>query len=277
MGPLIRSLLFVPGSRPERFEKALGAGADMICIDLEDAVLPQDKNTARQAVVEFLRGLDVSVKHKVCVRANPLDTAEGQADLAALSSTKPALVMLAKCTSPEQVLGAQNQLNSPSTNILPLIETIEGLDNADAIASASSCVKAIMFGGGDMSAELRCEFSYEPLLFARSLLVKAAAKANVALIDVPYIDIKDVQGLIDETVKIKALGFTGKAAIHPCQIADIHTAFAPTQAQFEHAKQVVDAALKNDGGALVVNGRMIDRPIIIACERILELAQQADK
>jgi citrate lyase beta subunit len=277
MSRLIRSLLFVPGSRPERFEKALGAGADMICIDLEDAVLPQDKDTARQAVVEFLQGLDATAKDKVCVRANPLDTKQGQDDLAALSPAKPGVVMLAKCSSAEQVLDAESQLNSPNTNILPLIETIEGLDNADAIANASVSVKAIMFGGGDMSAELRCEFSYEPLLFARSLLVRAAAKANVALIDVPYIDIKDVQGLIDETVKVKALGYSGKAAIHPCQIADIHTAFTPTKAQIDHAQLVVDAVSKSDGGALVVNGRMVDRPIILSCERILELAQYANK
>jgi citrate lyase subunit beta/citryl-CoA lyase/(S)-citramalyl-CoA lyase len=130
-----------------------------------------------------------------------------------------------------------------------------------------------MFGGADMSAELGCEFSYEPLLHVRSQLVFAAAKAKVGLIDVPYVNIKDEAGMTEETNKVKALGFTAKAAIHPCQIDAIHQAFRPTPAQVEYAQNVMAALDSPDAGVVVVNGRMVDRPIILASQRILALAE----
>lgn len=269
MAEILRSLLFVPGSRPDRFKKALSAGADLICIDLEDAVLPADKDTARQAVVDFIQ----AGNRRLCVRINPLDTETGQKDLQALSSVTPSHVMLAKCKDEAQVRQCASRLDE--SQIIGLIETIEGLSNAASIASASDKLAAVMFGGADMSAELRCEFSYEPLLFTRSQLVMAAAQANVDLIDVPFVNIKDDEGLKAETSKVRALGFTGKAAIHPCQIASIHDAFTPTDRQISYAQEVLAAVDGPDAGVVVVNGRMVDRPIILACQRTLALAQAA--
>ncbi|WP_448212047.1 HpcH/HpaI aldolase/citrate lyase family protein [Colwellia sp. MEBiC06753] len=266
MANLLRSLLFVPGSKPERFAKADAAGSDLICIDLEDAVLPADKDIARTAAIDYIEQHNASI----CVRLNPLDKPLGQQDLAALSKTPPKYLMLAKAEQPAHI--AQIHQACPKTNIIALIESITGLENAYEIASQPN-VAALMFGGADMSAELGCEFSYEPLLFCRSQLVIAAAKAKVALLDVPYIDINNQQGLIAETEKIKALGFSGKAAIHPCQIADIHQAFMPEQAQIQYAQQVLAAVDSPDAGVVVVNGRMVDRPIILACQRIIALAQ----
>lgn len=272
MNLMLRSLLFVPGSRPERFEKALNAGADMICIDLEDAVLPKDKVAARQEVVSFIQ------QHAdICVRINPTSTDTGMQDLAALSANKPAAVMLAKCDSAEDVELAQQLLGCQQTNIIPLIETINGLENAADIAAASDAVKAMMLGGADMAAELGCDFSYEPLLFVRSQMVMAAAKAGVSLIDVPFVDIKDQAGLEQETRKVKALGFSAKAAIHPNQIQSIHQAFMPTQAQIDYAQAVMDAVDSPDAGVVVVKGRMVDRPIILASQRVLALAAMANK
>ena len=271
MTDILRSLLFVPASRPDRFAKAMAAGADLICIDLEDAVLPADKDTARQAVVDFI----AEGNSHLCVRINPLDTEIGQRDLQALSGASPDYVMLAKCASEKQVQQCASRLHS--SKIIGLIETIEGLNNAPYIAKASDKMAALMFGGADMSAELRCDFSYEPLLFTRSQLVMAAASAGIELIDVPFVNIKDEPGLIDETQKVMALGFTGKAAIHPCQVASIHQAFTPTAEQIEYAQQVIDAVDGPDAGVVVVNGRMVDRPIILASQRILALAEAAGK
>lgn len=270
---VLRSLLFVPGSRPERFGKAVSAGADMVCIDLEDAVLPSDKSQARADVVEFIKDSANRKNNVVCVRINPLDTELGHEDLAQLAAVNPDFIMLAKCASAEQIKQANDLLEKQSTKLIGLIETIEGLENASEIAQASDRVAALMFGGADMSAELRCEFSYEPLLFARSQLVQAAAKAKIHLLDVPFIDIKNNDGLLAETAKIKALGFTAKAAIHPCQIKAIHTAFAPSEEEVAFAKSVLSAVDSEDAGVVVVNGKMIDRPVILSCKRIMELAQ----
>ena len=267
MNQLIRSLLFVPANRADRFDKALNAGADLICIDLEDAVLPQDKASARQAAVDYIN----AGNHRICVRINPVDTELGQQDLAALATTEISTVMLAKCGGLADIERASGVITSPACQFIGLIETIDGLEQAKAIASHSR-VAGLMFGGADMSAELRCQFAYEPLLFARSQLVIAAASANKALIDVPYIDIKNTDGLALETEKVKALGFTAKAAIHPCQIATIHNSFSPSEEQIAYAEQVLAAVDSPDAGVVVVNGKMIDRPIILAAERTIELA-----
>ncbi|ABG41229.1 Citrate lyase [Paraglaciecola sp. T6c] len=272
MSSILRSLLFVPGSRPERFEKALGAGADLVCIDLEDAVLPGDKDSARDAVLTCVQQTPT-----LCVRINPVGTQTGEKDLQAFANAPiaPEVVMLAKCESAEDVQHAQRVIGKGSTRFIPLIETLEGLENAYQIASASEQIEHIMFGGADMAAELRCEFSYQPLLFVRSQLVFAAAKANVGLIDVPYVDIKDEAALVDETNQVKALGFSGKAAIHPCQIPAIHQAFMPSAEQVVYAKDVMAAVDGPDAGVVVVNNKMVDRPIILACQRTLALVKNA--
>ncbi|XQW83443.1 HpcH/HpaI aldolase/citrate lyase family protein [Thalassotalea piscium] len=272
MTDIIRSLLFVPGSKPDRFQKALNAGGDITCIDLEDAVLPEDKITARDSVCEFIK----AGNQKLCVRINPLSTDLGLSDLKALAGYNPSYIMLAKCESVADINKASEILSDGNTQLIALIETVTGLANAYDIASASPKVKALMFGGADMSAELRCEFSYEPLLFVRSQLVLAAAKAKVDLIDVPYVNIKDERGLVEETQKVKALGYTAKAAIHPCQISAIHQAFTPSQQQIDYANAVMEAVNgQENAGVVVVGGRMVDRPIILASKRILQLANAA--
>jgi citrate lyase beta subunit len=270
MSEVLRSLLFVPGSRPERFAKALAAGADLVCIDLEDAVLPANKGTARDAVLAYIQNSTA-----LCVRINPVGSDAGEKDLQAFADAKrtPDVIMLAKCESANDVLHVQHVTGQQNTRFIPLIETLKGVENAYQIASACEQVEHIMFGGADMASELRCDFSYQPLLFVRSQLVFAAAKANVGLIDVPFVDLKNEVGLVDETTQVKALGFSGKAAIHPCQIAAIHQAFIPTEAQISYAKAVMAAVNSPDAGVVVVNNKMVDRPIILACQRILALVK----
>ncbi|WP_163930588.1 CoA ester lyase [Paraferrimonas sp. SM1919] len=268
---LIRSLLFVPGNRPQRFAKAYNAGSDLICIDLEDAVPLADKNQAREQVQAYIEN-----QRDICVRINPLDSEEGLRDLEALAKAPPTVIMLAKCQSAQQVEQANRALAATDCQIIPLIESIAGLENAKDIASCDN-LKAMMFGGADMASELRCAFSYEPLLMVRSQLVLAAAKYNIDLIDVPFIDVKDEQGLLEETRKVRALGFTGKAAIHPKQLAGIHQGFLPSVKQLEFANEVIAAFEKSQSSVLVIDGKMIDKPIIEACQRHLALAQAAAK
>ncbi|GLP96326.1 HpcH/HpaI aldolase/citrate lyase family protein [Paraferrimonas sedimenticola] len=271
MSPLIRSLLFVPANRPERYAKALAAGADLVCIDLEDAVPAAEKPDARIALQDFL----AENQAKVCVRINPMSTPDAEADLAALKANPPAVVMLAKCEGPQELAKAHQWLQSESTQWLPLVETIEGLKLSPTLSQAGLPIAALMFGGADFSVELGCEFAYEPLLFARSELVMAAAAQGLSVIDVPYIQVSDEAGLIDETHKVKALGFTGKSAIHPKQIVPIHNAYQPTPAQIEQAQAVIAAAEQSQGGAVMLNGRMLDKPVIAQSERILALAAAA--
>lgn len=268
---LLRSLLFVPGNRPERFAKALIAGADLICIDLEDAVAPEQKQEARRSVQDYLASLLPADRSRICVRINALSTAWGEQDLQAFKQYPPAVLMLAKCQSALDVQRAAITL-PVQCRLIALIETVHGLQQASTIAKASKSLVALMFGGADLSAELGCDFSYEPLLFARSQLVLAAAGAGLQLIDVPFIDLDNEKALQAETKKIKALGFTGKAAIHPKQVAAIHQALLPTAAQLDYAKAVLAATANHSGGVLVVQGRMIDRPVILGCQRILAFA-----
>jgi citrate lyase beta subunit len=265
---LLRSLLFVPGSRPDRFDKAIATDADLVCIDLEDAVLPAHKMKAREDVVDYItRG-----NTNICVRINSLSTDFGQEDVKALSVVKPDYIMLAKCSGSKEIEQSEKFLHGTAVKLIGLIETIEGLENAKKIAQCHR-VSALMFGGADMSAELRCDFSFDALLFTRSQLVIAAAGAEIDLIDVPFIDLKNPDGLSTEVNKIKSLGFTGKAAIHPNQVSLIHQAFMPTKQQVEYAQAVVSAVNSPDAGVVVVNGRMVDRPIILSSQRIMSLVK----
>ncbi|TRX55067.1 HpcH/HpaI aldolase/citrate lyase family protein [Thalassomonas sp. M1454] len=270
--PIIRSLLFVPGSRPERFAKAAGAGADIICIDLEDAVLPADKATARQAVVNYLKD-----NNKLVVRINHIASSDGIDDLTAMLNAEntPLAIMLPKTASADEIELVVSKIANTEIKIIALLESVAGVQNAAAIALADDRVEALMFGGADYSAEIGAEFSYEPLLLARSQLVQAKAAKSIQLIDVPHIDIKNIDELSQETSKVKALGFTGKAAIHPIQLDAIHQAFSPTNEEIEQAQSILASVTSIDAGVVVVNGRMIDRPIIVAAQRTMALANVA--
>ncbi|MCC5825068.1 CoA ester lyase [Alkalimonas sp.] len=269
---LIRSLLFVPGNRPDRFHKALASEADLICIDLEDAVPLAEKDVAFAAVQSFLAELEPSQRNRVAVRMNPLSTQLGECELTGFSNCPPAYLMLAKCQSTEEVERAARSLQGRS-KLIGLIESLSGLMQAQQIARASKTLVALMFGGADLAAELGCDFSYEPLLLARCQLVQAAAVAGVQLLDVPFVDLQDLQGLQQETRRIRALGFSGKAAIHPKQIQSIHEALQPSAEQLTYARKVVAAALADSADAvLVVDGKMVDRPVLLSCQRILAYA-----
>ncbi|WP_397421872.1 HpcH/HpaI aldolase/citrate lyase family protein [Phenylobacterium sp.] len=260
-----RSLLFVPGNRPERFEKALGAGADAVCFDLEDAVAPEAKDAARAAVIDFLsRGGRAGLG----VRINGPASEHLDADCRALSGLPVAFVMIPKVESPGQVASLSLRLGD-ARPLWPIIESPEGLRQAWDIASAVG-VGGVLFGAADYSAEVGCTLEWDALLYARGALAAAAARAGVELLDVPYLDIADETGLADSTGRAKALGFTGRACIHPGQVEIVNTAYTPAAAEVDRARRIVSAFDASNGGAALLEGKLIELPVVRAARRTLE-------
>ncbi len=265
-----RSLLFVPGNRPERYAKAGASGADTVCIDLEDAVPPGEREVARTAALEFIR--TQAAGHAFGLRINRLASTDGLRDLLALADARatPAFVMLAKTENAEQVTIVAAHL--PGVPLIALVESARGVQAAAAaIAHAHPQLQALMFGGADYAAELGCAFAWEPLLHARASLVTAAVAAGLAAIDVPWLNVADAPGAGDETRRVSALGFTGKALIHPSQVAPVHAAFEPAPQALAWAQRVVQATTA-DAAPLLVDGRLVDRPVVLAAQRLLRRA-----
>ena len=260
----MQSLLFVPGTRPDRVASALASGADAVCIDLEDAVPAAEKEHARQAALTFL-GQD-----RVVLRVNSLSTSEGRADLERLAkgSGRPPLLLIPKVEGAAELAPAA----ALGVGLVPLIETPRGLRYGLEIAAAPGVV-AMMFGGGDLSAELGVDLAWEPLVVPRSLFLLACAEAGIPAIDVPYLHLDDEAGLAEETRRAQALGFAAKAAIHPRQIGTIHRVLRPSPQQIDEARQA-EAAFQAAGGAAVRwNGRMLEAPVMRRYRRILEQGQ----
>jgi citrate lyase beta subunit len=269
---LARSILFVPGHRPDRFAKALATGADAVVIDLEDAVPPGEKTAARAAVLDRPAppaGVALGV------RMNPLPTPEGIADLAALiGAAAPDFLMLPKTEAAEELRIVRRAFARAARppQLLALVESAEGLARAGAIAAEEGCA-ALGFGGVDLAADLGCAVAWEPLLPHRAALVAAAARGGRAVVDVPYLAIDDEAGLAEETRRVQALGFTGKLAIHPKQVGPIQAVLTPAAAQVEWAGRIVAAMDAAAGGVCVVDGRMVDLPVLRAARRVLARAR----
>jgi (S)-citramalyl-CoA lyase len=282
-----RSILFAPGSRPERFAKAMTVGADAVCLDLEDGVAPDGKDQARDEVVRFLAGWGGPGRGpELIVRINDPRVAAGKRDLEALArGRRPQGVMVPKVDGEEvleevaRALGSRSAVGfdarderSRSVVLLPLIETARGLERIQEIASTPAPLDALVFGGMDLAAELGAAFEWEPLLYARSRVVHAAALAGVGAIDVPWAPLDEPDGLAEETRRAARLGFTGKLAIHPNQVPVIHAALAPDQDELARARRILEAWSKAHTGVVVVDGRMVDRPLVLGAERVLARA-----
>jgi citrate lyase beta subunit len=267
---LARSILFVPGHRPDRFAKALATGADAVVIDLEDAVPPGEKAAARAAA---LARPAAPAGVALGIRMNPLPTPEGIADLAALlqADAAPDFLMLPKVEAAEELRIVARAFAGRAPALIPLIESAEGLARAGAIAAEPGCA-ALGFGGVDLSADLGCAVAWEPLLAHRAALVVAAARSGRGVIDVPFLSIDDETGLAEETRRVAALGFTAKLAIHPRQVATIQGVLTPTPEEVERARRILDAMEAAAGGVCVVDGKMVDVPVARAARRVLARA-----
>lgn len=262
----LASLLFVPGSRPDRFGKALASGADAVCIDLEDGVADGAKPQARAAALAAL----AQRAPRLCLRINGLRTRTGLEDLVALAASgcSPELLLVPKVESPAdvEIVAAV----AAGSAIVPLIETPRGLAAAPGIAAAPG-VAAMMFGGGDLAAELGVRVEWDALRTARGLFVLACAHSGIVAIDVPYLVLEDPAGLAAEARAAKALGFTAKAAIHPAQIAPIHAALRPGAAEIAEAREAQRVFTAAGGGAIRFNGRLLDEPIMRRYRRVLAM------
>ena len=267
-----RCLLFVPGSRPERYAKAVATGADQVCIDLEDAVAPADKESARASLFAFLAEAQAS-RSETGLRINPLSTELGQADLKALAASglNPAFVMLPKVETVAELQQADAALAGIDTVFIAQIETPKGLLDARALVNAIPRLQALMFGGFDYIVALRGRAGWDSFFHPRVQLATIAAEAGVGCLDVPFLDIKDEAGLVDETDRVIDLGFTAKAAIHPAQVDPIQSRYLPTAAEYDRARRVVAALAASGGEAIQLDGKLVDRPIEIAAERAIAL------
>ena len=275
-----RSFIFSPGLRPDMFPKALASGADIVCVELEDGIAPKDKDEARR---KGLALFDTSQTHDVecIVRVNCLRTAIGVDDIKAVidSDTPPPALMLPKVISPDEIIWISDLLTERghATRLHVIIETNAALKAVHEIAHCSSRIDALFFGGVDMAAELRCKNAWEPLLYARSRLVHAAAGAGVDAIDVPYLDLNDSEGMAKEAKLAADLGFSGKGAIHPKQILILNAIFSPDTATIIHAKKILNAFAEADTGLVVVDGKLIEKPVLREMHRIIAIAERIRK
>lgn len=266
-----RSLLFVPGIRPERFAKAIASGADAVCIDLEDAVPSHEKAAAREAALAFINAMPTDRACDIGVRINPSGSNEGQQDIDAFraSTFVPDFIMVPKSVSGSDLIALPKAVGEPNVPIWAIIETVEGLLNTVSIARACSPAGGILFGGADFSAEIGTSMAWEPLLYARTRLATQARIAPLTLLDVPFLDTTDPDGLRQECERVLALGYNGKACIHPNQIGVVNEVFSPSAEVLDWAKRVVCAQAESQGGVVLLDGKMLDAPVYTRAQRIL--------
>jgi citrate lyase beta subunit len=268
-----RCLLFVPGARADRFVRALASGADQVCIDLEDAVALADKETAREATYDFIAQSSTG-STELGVRINTISSALGIADLKRLieRGIQPAFVMLAKIESANEMMIADKLLAGTAIPLIAQLESPRAVFEARNIAKVTRRLQALMFGGFDYAVAARVKPGRDGWLWARGQIAAAAAEAEVGAIDVPSLDIKNLQEIAAETEHVISLGFTSKAAIHPAQIAAIQNVFLPTIEENARAQKVLEAVANAKDAAIAVDGKLVDRPIELAARRIAQLS-----
>ena len=273
-----RSFIFSPGLRPEMFPKALASGTDIVCVELEDGIAPKDKDEARRNAMALFTEPQADDGVERIVRINCLRDAFGLADVQAVlaTDTPPPALMLPKVKTPDEVVWLDDLLSERghATRLHIIIETNAGLEAVYDIAKSSSRIDALFFGGVDMAAELRCRNAWEPLLYARSRIAHAAAGAGLDVIDVPYLDLEDPDGMKREAELVRDLGFSGKGSIHPKQIAILNEVFTPDAAAIAHARRIIQAFEEADTGLVVIDGKLIEKPVLRDMHRILSIAER---
>ena len=275
-----RSLLFVPGDRPDRMDKALGSGADALILDLEDSVTLAAKPDARRAVAGFL---DANGTARLWVRVNPLDSPEFDKDLAAVLPAHPDGIVLPKAEGGASVADLARRLtehgNATARIMAIATETPAAIFQLGSYGGLKR-LDALTWGAEDLPAAVGAATSREedgsftaPYELARSLCLFGAAAAGVAPIETVYPDFRDLDGLELYAARARRDGFTGMMAIHPAQVPVINAAFTPSAAEVEQARRVVAAFAANpQAGALALDGRMIDRPHLVQAQRLLAAA-----
>ena len=283
---LLRSLIFVPGNRPNMLERAKNFKTDIVMVDLEDSVTPSEKITARELASEWVTTLTGN-NQKVMIRVNSLDTGLTKDDLTRIVSSQLYGISLGKVSSrwdiqsTDRVLAElEERLTIPvgTVKIIPWIETAKAIMELDAIANASKRIIALAFGAEDYTNDmgiLRTDMGTE-VEFPRSAVAIAARSANIAALDSPFVSFKDTVNLKADSMKARQLGYTGKFAIHPDQLAIINQTFSPSNEDVEYALRVIEGwneALKIGRGSFDLDGKMVDVPVVKRAQNLLALSQ----
>ena len=280
-----RSMLFLPGNNPNMLINGNCLGSDAVIFDLEDAVSPAEKDAARILVRNTMRYMDFR-GCEIIVRINSIDTPYWKADIDAILPYRPALILLPKTGTAQDILAADAYMTeveaklgfeNNTVGLMPLIETALGVENAFAISTASSRVRALFLGAEDLTADLRCKRTKEgrEIEYARTRLVMAARAAGIDVYDTPFTDVNDDEGIVVDATLAKALGFSGKASISPRHVEVINQVFSPSQADIDYAYEVMDAialAKAQGKGAISLKGKMIDAPIVARAEQTIAMA-----
>jgi len=266
------SFLFVPGTRPERFTKALDSEADGVIIDLEDAVPEEDKQTARDAIRAAWPTFTAEQKERLIIRSNSPGSQFYAADLILVKELNATCLLIPKSESLDQINGAAQIL--PNTALIPMIETAIGLNCVNDIANAEQVLR-LALGNIDLQADLGmvCDPQETELQTARFGIVLASRLANIT----PPIDgvtpsTDNMERITDDAQRAKRMGFGGKLCIHPKQVSAVKAAFLPSADDISWAHRVIEADKASKGGAVKLDGRMIDRPVVLLAQRTLALA-----
>jgi len=266
------AFLFVPGTRPERFTKALDSGADSVIIDLEDAVAAEDKQTARNAIRTAWPTFNTEQKKRLIIRSNSPGSQFYAADLILAQELDLPCLLIPKSESLDQINGAAQIL--PNTAIIPMIETAIGLDHLNDIATAEQVLR-LALGNLDLQADLGmvCDSQESELQTARFQIVLASRLAQIA----PPIDgvtpsTDDIERITNDAERAKRIGFGGKLCIHPKQVPLVKAAFLPSAEEISWAFRVIEADKASKGGAVKLDGRMIDHPVVLLAQRTLASA-----
>jgi citrate lyase subunit beta/citryl-CoA lyase len=263
-----RSYLFVPGNRADRFTKAAASGVDVVVIDLEDAVPPAEKKIARAALAEWLSTNNTPV----AVRVNDVNSEWFRDDIAVCRAPSVAAVMLPKTECIDDIFLCE--FAGKPTDILPMIETAQGFRNVAAIAQHRLTTR-LVFGNVDFQLDLGIDGDDEQLLYFRSQIVFASRIGNLlSPVDGVSTTLDDPEQITRNTIRAKRLGFGAKLCIHPKQVAAVNAAFIPGEKDVEWAQRVVEGAAASHGAAVAVDGRMVDRPVILKAQEILAESQR---
>ncbi|HEX6742355.1 MAG TPA: CoA ester lyase [Sphingomicrobium sp.] len=259
----IRSILFLPGSNPNAIAKAREAGSDLVVLDLEDAVKPEDKDSARAAAAEATQS---DWPMPLAIRINGVGTAWHGPDVVAMMHARADLIIVPRAETDEGLGFVRNQTGNP---VAAMIETAAGVLAAAEIAKHAS---ALIAGTNDLRADLRLplDAGREPISASLQMIVLAARAAGIAVFDGVYNQLDDIDGFQREAEEGRALGFDGKSLIHPSQIEPCHRAFAPSEAELDRARRLVEAF---NGGAERFENQMIERMHVEQAERLLARAQ----
>lgn len=264
---MLGSWMFTPGTKEKYFNSAEENKADVTILDLEDSVSKENKKIARENVIRFLE--EKTSKQVIAVRVNSLDSKEGMQDLAALLESKkePEFIIIPKCNSVEILKNVTNAFNNENKNTkaIPMIETIKSTDMLLELDKDE--VPYVLFGSADLADELNITNDWDNLFYIRNKIIDFASRHGIQVIDTPYFNVKDLEGVEKESLKVKNMGFRGKLAIYPAQVEKINKIFKVTKEEIEWAEKVLEI---NKAGVGTLDGQMIDEAIAKKARKILK-------